>query len=51
MKVVILTLSTGNGHHKAAAALCEYLKSQDTDAVIIDAYKYFNKYNYYFRKY
>lgn len=44
MKVVILTLSTGNGHHKTAAALCEYLKSQDTDAVIIDAYKYFNKY-------
>ncbi len=44
MKVIILTLSTGNGHHKAAAALCEYLKSRDTDAVIIDAYKYFNKY-------
>lgn len=44
MKVIILTLSTGNGHHKASMALCEYLKTRNVDAVIVDAYKYFNKY-------
>ena len=43
MKVIILTMSTGNGHHIASRALCEYLKSKDVDAQIIDAYKYFNK--------
>lgn len=43
MKVIILTMSTGNGHHIASRALCEYLKSRDIDAQIVDAYKYFNK--------
>ena len=43
MKVIILTMSTGNGHHIASRALCEYLKNQNIDAQIIDAYKYFNK--------
>jgi len=43
MKVIILTMSTGNGHHIASRALCEYLKNQNVDAQIIDAYKYFNK--------
>lgn len=43
MKIIILTMSTGNGHNKASSALCSYLKSQGADAVIVDAYKYFNK--------
>lgn len=43
MKVIILTMSTGNGHNQASSALCNYLKSQNVDAVIVDAYKYFNK--------
>lgn len=43
MKVIILTMSTGNGHNKASAALCGYLKEQGADALIVDAYKYFNK--------
>lgn len=43
MKVIILTMSTGNGHHIASKALCEYLKTQGIDTQIVDAYKYFNK--------
>ncbi len=43
MKVIILTLSTGNGHNKASAALCDYLRTCGVDAKTVDAYKYFNK--------
>ena len=43
MKVIILTMSTGNGHNIASNALRDYLKSQDVDAKVIDAYKYFNR--------
>jgi len=43
MKVIILTLSTGNGHHIASKALCEELRWKGIDAQIVDAYKYFNK--------
>lgn len=43
MKAIILTLSTGSGHHIASRALCEELKKKGVDAQILDAYKYFNK--------
>ncbi len=43
MKVIILTMSTGNGHHIASRAVCEYLESKGVDAQIVDAYKCFNK--------
>lgn len=43
MKAIILTMATGNGHNIASNALKDYLVSQNTDAVVIDAYKYFNK--------
>ncbi len=43
MKVIILTMSTGNGHHIASNALKDYLKSQDINVKVVDAYKFFNK--------
>lgn len=43
MKAIILTMSTGNGHNIASNALKNYLKSQGVDAMVVDAYKYFNK--------
>jgi len=43
MKAIILTISTGSGHHIASKAICEELKKKGVDVQIIDAYKYFNK--------
>lgn len=43
MKVIILTMSTGNGHNIASYALRDYLKSQQIDVKVVDAYKFFNK--------
>ncbi len=43
MKAIILTMSTGNGHNIASHALRNYLKSQGAEAIVIDAYKYFNR--------
>ncbi len=43
MKAIILTMSTGNGHNIASNALRNYLKSQGADAIVVDAYKYFNR--------
>ena len=43
MKAIILTMSTGNGHNIASRAIKNYLKEQGQEAIVIDAYKYFNK--------
>lgn len=43
MKAIILTLSTGNGHHIASNSIKDYLVSKGVDATVIDAYKYFSK--------
>lgn len=43
MKAIILTMSTGNGHNIASNAIKRYLKAQGEEAIVIDAYKYFNK--------
>ncbi len=43
MKIIILTMSTGNGHNIASYALRDYLVSQGVEAKVVDAYKYFNK--------
>jgi len=42
MKVLVLTISAGQGHNKTARAIGDYLKSCGVDVDIIDTYKYFN---------
>ena len=42
MKVLVLTISAGQGHNKTAYAVEEYLKKCDVDVEVIDTYKYFN---------
>ena len=44
MKAIILTISAGGGHNTAAKAISECLNQRGIEVVIIDAYKYFNKY-------
>ena len=43
MKAIILTMSTGNGHHIASNSIKENLLSKGVDAIVIDAYKYFSR--------
>ncbi len=40
MKVLILTISTGQGHTASARAISEYLKSKGAECRILDQYKY-----------
>lgn len=42
MKVLVLTISAGQGHNKTAHAIAEYLREIDVDVEIIDTYKYFS---------
>ena len=42
MKVLILTISAGQGHNKTACAINEYLQSCGVDVEVVDTYKYFN---------
>ncbi len=42
MKVLVLTISAGQGHNKTARAIGDYLKTQGADVEIVDTYKYFN---------
>ncbi len=44
MKAIILTISAGGGHNTAARAISAGLSNRGVETVIIDAYKYFNKY-------
>lgn len=40
MKVLILSISAGQGHHQTSAALLEYLRQAGVDCQILDEYKY-----------
>lgn len=42
MRVLILTISAGQGHNKTARAMCDYFRSRQVEASIVDVYKYFN---------
>ena len=42
MKVLILTISAGQGHNKTARAINEYLLKCGVDVEVVDTYKYFN---------
>jgi processive 1,2-diacylglycerol beta-glucosyltransferase len=44
MKVLILTISAGQGHNQTASAIAESLKSKGVDCTVLDAYKYINKF-------
>lgn len=43
MKVLILTITAGQGHNKTARAVYDSLKNRGVDANIIDTYQYFNR--------
>lgn len=42
MKALVLTISTGQGHHKTARAISDYLQTRGIESEVVDAYKYFN---------
>lgn len=43
MKVLILTLTVGQGHNSTSFALAEYLESKGAECIVLDTYKYLNK--------
>lgn len=43
MKVLILTLTVGQGHNSTSFALAEYLEGKGAECVVLDTYKYLNK--------
>ncbi len=43
MKVLILTLTVGQGHNSTSFALAQYLKTRGADCIVLDTYKYLNK--------
>ncbi|MDD6308311.1 MAG: glycosyltransferase [Clostridia bacterium] len=44
MKVLVLTVSAGQGHNQTAIAISEYLERQGADSRVLDAYKYANQF-------
>lgn len=44
MKVLILTISAGHGHNQTASAIAESLKSKGVECIVLDAYKYINRF-------
>ena len=42
MKAIILTISTGGGHHTATRAIDAHLKNLGIETITIDAYRYFS---------
>ena len=40
MKVMILTVSTGQGHHSTGQAIVEYINNTGNEAIMVDAYEY-----------
>lgn len=44
MKVLILTVSAGQGHNQTAMAVSEYLKKYNVESSVLDAYKYANQF-------
>jgi len=43
MKVLILTLTVGQGHNSTSFALAQYLETKGADCIVLDTYKYLNK--------
>ena len=44
MKVLILTISAGQGHHQTAKAISESLEEKGAQCSVLDAYKYISKF-------
>ncbi len=44
MKVLILTVSAGQGHNQTAKAISEYLDTQNVYSTVLDVYKYTNQF-------
>lgn len=44
MKVLVLTISAGQGHNQTAKAISETLKEKGADCIVLDAYKYISKF-------
>ncbi len=42
MKVLVLSITTGQGHNQVANSLCEYLRQNDIEAITLDALEYIN---------
>lgn len=42
MKVIILSMTVGQGHNLAANALKQYLESKDNEVIVLDTYKFLN---------
>ena len=40
MKVLVLTISAGQGHNRTAYAIADYLRDIGAEVEIIDTYKY-----------
>lgn len=43
MKVLLLSLTVGQGHNSTSFALAEYLESKGAECIVLDTYKYLNK--------
>ncbi len=43
MKVLLLTLTAGQGHNSTSFALAKYLETQGLDCTVLDTYKYLSK--------
>jgi processive 1,2-diacylglycerol beta-glucosyltransferase len=43
MKVLILTLTVGQGHNSTSFALAQYLEAKGADCTVLDTYKYLSK--------
>ncbi len=44
MKVLILTVSAGQGHNQTAMAISEYLNEHKVESAVLDVYKYANQF-------
>lgn len=42
MKVLVLSVTTGQGHNQVANSLCEYLRQDGIEAITLDALEYIN---------
>ncbi len=42
MKVLVLTITAGNGHNQTANAIADYLAQKGVEVKVVDSYRYFN---------
>ncbi|MBO5274605.1 MAG: glycosyltransferase [Clostridia bacterium] len=43
MKVLVLSITAGEGHNSTAKTICEYFNERGAEACVLDTYKYLNK--------